>query len=82
MEVGANNPYCGNNPQNNERVHFVNRRRRNTFINVKSRHGRRILSPANQHMDFNYFKYYWNLTYLIYFTIFIVVSDLIYSDLI
>jgi len=77
MEVSANNPYCGNNRRNNERMHFVNRRKRNTFINVKSRQSRKVLSPANEHVDYSYFKYYWNLTYLIYCTIFILVSDLI-----
>lgn len=76
MEVKANNPYCGNNRQNKEKMLFVNRRNRNTFTNFRSRQGKKVMSLANQHMDSNYFKSDWNLTYLIYCIIFIMVSDL------
>ena len=51
MEVKTNNPYYGNNRQNNEGMHFVNRRNRNTYKTVKSRQGKKVMSPANQHMD-------------------------------
>jgi hypothetical protein len=51
MEVKANNPYCGNNHQDNERMHFVNRRTRNTFIIVNTRQGKKVMSPVNKHVD-------------------------------